>query len=73
MDEMNESQPSQLELLADAPITQPSQDELERDTYAKRLATIIDSFKGADSYVMALHGGWGTGNVMPQTELDKSS
>lgn len=63
----------------DAPIQSSSQDILGRTPFAAALAKAITGVSGADSFVIAIHGKWGSGKssvlnlVIEQLqELDKS-
>jgi predicted KAP-like P-loop ATPase len=48
-------------IATDAPITARSEDQLERAPFARALATSILNFNGEDSFVIGVHGKWGSG------------
>lgn len=48
---------------SDKPITRFPEDQLGRTGLAKRLAEDISAWKGSDSLVIALYGGWGSGKT----------
>ena len=50
-----------LNLIPDAPITNPSFDRLDRMAFVRSFAEAIRSAKGANSVVLALAGPWGSG------------
>ena len=45
----------------DSPITRRKDDELGRAAFAKALAKAVQEFDGEDSFVVGIHGKWGTG------------
>lgn len=50
-------------LLPDNPIESPPQDCLRRAPLAKRVASVIASFEGAESFVIGIEGPWGSGKT----------
>jgi len=50
-------------LFIDRPISKSSDDLLGRTPFAKKVATAITAWQGADSLVLALYGEWGTGKT----------
>lgn len=50
-------------LQADAPITQSSEDKLNRTSLAKGIARAISNIDAKDSLVIGVYGGWGTGKT----------
>lgn len=51
------------DLVADVPISDPSQDRLERASFAQSIARSIARLQGDDSFVIALCGAWGSGKT----------
>ena len=45
----------------DSPITREQDDKLGRAAFAKALANAVSDFGGDDSFVIGIHGKWGTG------------
>jgi predicted KAP-like P-loop ATPase len=45
----------------DSPITRQKDDKLGRASFAKALAKAVLDFDGEDSFVVGIHGKWGTG------------
>ena len=45
----------------DAPITRKTDDKLGRAAFARALAKAVLEFDGDDSFVVGIHGKWGTG------------
>ena len=62
---------------SDSPITREQDDRLGRTPFAKSLAKAVLEFRGDDSFVIGIHGKWGTGkssvlNLFAQ-ELNQAS
>ena len=48
---------------ADRPLNNPADDRLDRDPFAKELATHIGSWTGEDSITIGINGEWGSGKT----------
>ncbi len=48
-------------LSPDSPIVTAKDDKLGRTTFAQALARALAGFSGEDSFVIGIHGKWGTG------------
>src|SRR6266576_1149201 len=48
---------------SDTPIQSPREDLLNRNNFAKQIARDIHAWKGRESLVIALYGGWGSGKT----------
>ena len=48
-------------LSPDSPIETANDDKLGRKTFAQALARALAGFSGQDSFVVGIHGKWGTG------------
>src|ERR1700738_3844416 len=66
-------------LSPDSPIETANDDKLGRKTFAQALARSLAGFSGEDSFVVGIHGKWGTGKssilnlLVEQIERDNRS
>src|SRR5438552_9839021 len=66
-------------LSPDSPIETAKNDKLGRKTFAQALARALAGFSGQDSFVVGIHGKWGTGKssilnlLVEQIEKDNIS